>query len=89
MLEAFEVGGEIFLSDFGGNNIALILEPGQDLSYSVIKLVNSSSDFTEINVSKSPFGKGHLNSTENPQNSPSFTINSVHKKKISIEPNQN
>jgi hypothetical protein len=56
ILEALDIGGEIFLSDFGGDKIALIFEPGQDLSNSIIKLFNSSSDFTEINVSKSPSG---------------------------------
>ena len=55
MLDAFDVGGDTVLSDFGGKRIALIFESGKDL-YSSITLLNSSSDFTEIKVSKSPPG---------------------------------
>lgn len=49
-------GGEICLSETGDDKIALIFDSGAARSYSSTRLAKSSSDLTEIKVSKSPFG---------------------------------
>lgn len=58
-LVAIDIGGEICFSDFDGERMALIFR-GRDeeeaRSYSSMILANSSSDLTEIKVSKSPPG---------------------------------
>ena len=66
-LVAVDIGGEICFGDFGGARMALIFRGrGREeaRSYSSMIFVKSSSDFTAIKVSKSPFGNGHFNSTE-------------------------